>query len=993
MKKLLALFSILTCATVFAADYYVDSTANATTATGSSSSPFTTIKAAVDAANAQYTADGIPSTINVKGGESCTYTIATADDLISVTASNLTIQAWAGTGTPKIVLDSELSVAKNNPHVIVFQAGADDCLIQGLDFYYNVSGKNEYPGNSLGKDGRIIETYANRLTVDDCGFYQSSVVSVSWGVGHVIASCGTQQTYGTVGADLTVQNCHFSKVGTTDLGRRPIRASLRTKMIGNTFEECRGYFYIVKPSDYGQFISNKVLNAYAPIYSNGESYNEYNNAEIAYNVFINSAAPIFNKSSQGMKNVKIHHNTIVGADSFIIVDHPNNDNVMSITWQPNIYNNLIILPKDGASIITELSQHVSSDVPTSFLKGSMFNNNVWLSSDFSGGTALEEDFYKLEASTPDEVGLYVDENVELSRAPDFLETTDVSSENFYRLNSRRYPWVLGSDFTYGTNPAYVGAVEPIDIPFTPGDFFKVESFEITSGEFFTSHELTFEVKYWDNIGEVTISADFDGDGSFDYVGTDTTIKYTYSNSGTFVPLVKAVDNATGKEVTANLQTPAIQILGKYLYVDVNAADNGDGTEQRPYNDISVALANSHNKGVVICVRGGEDRLYEINTADDLIVIDKPNLTIKSWGDYGYPKFIISHTLSGSVDNPLVLTVAEGATDVTISELEFVWYGNNNELHPGDSIGHDGKVIATYEERTLVKNCKFRLEGSSSKNPNSFAVACAIQDQKADIGKYLRVEGCVFEGDTDNARQMNAIQCGKFVEVVKNVFTNCNRSFTLCKNAYNNHIGVISNAFYECATIPSSSIWGYWNDTQNADIAYNIFVTSSGEPFISKKGSGFDNNVNIHHNTVIGASSFLVVSSSEKTLRPQIYDNLILLAQDGVVIMDNSSKLASGYTSAFNEETSFNNNVYLANTFFDGSALALDGYACNLTAVNCRKLNTSPRFMSTEMGNADEYRIRATKLDWAFTSSVGGYPNYVGAVEPFLAPLSTTIIIK
>lgn len=131
-----------------------------------------------------------------------------------------------------------------------------------------------------------------------------------------------------------------------------------------------------------------------------------------------------------------------------------------------------------------------------------------------------------------------------------------------------------------------------------------------------------------------------------------------------------------------------------------------------------------------------------------------------------------------------------------------------------------------------------------------------------------------------------------------------------------------------------------------------------------------------------------------TLRPQMYDNLILLASGGVLVQDDSTTLPKDYTSPILDETTFNNNVYIADTFLGGTALdTLSGYKCNLEAIDCLGLDAVPRFMSTEMGNADEYRIRATKLDWAFTSSVGGYPNYVGAVEPFLAPLSTTIIIK
>jgi hypothetical protein len=179
---------------------------------------------------------------------------------------------------------------------------------------------------------------------------------------------------------------------------------------------------------------------------------------------------------------------------------------------------------------------------------------------------------------------------------------------------------------------------------------------------------------------------------------------------------------------------------------------------------------------------------------------------------------------------------------------------------------------------LIKNCNFRIEGASKFSGivnNAFAVACAIGDNNTSPGEGLRVEGCMFEGLTGDERQMNAILCGRNVEVVQNVFTNCNKAFTYCKNTHNNYIGVVSNVFFECAKVPGASPWGPWNYTQNADISYNIFVTSTGEPFITKGNTGLNGNVSIHHNTVVGASEFMEISKN-LTISPVIaYGTLIV----------------------------------------------------------------------------------------------------------------------
>jgi hypothetical protein len=166
-------------------------------------------------------------------------------------------------------------------------------------------------------------------------------------------------------------------------------------------------------------------------------------------------------------------------------------------------------------------------------------------------------------------------------------------------------------------------------------------------------------------------------------------------------------------------------------------------------------------------------------------------------------------------------------------------------------------------------------------------------------------------------------------------------------------------------------------------------------FITKNNNGLHKDTDIHHNTVIGSSSFILIKPTYNGVEwdPNIYDNLIILAEDGILFNESPTFGSGDFNSTFKSESTFNNNVYLASAVSGGSAVNLNGYSFNLEPTDCFEINAAPRFISTKPGDADEYRMRATKLDWVYTTAVGGYPNYVGAVEPLLAPLQTLIIIK
>lgn len=983
-----------------AADFYVDASSTAETANGSQESPYKTIAAAVNAANSIYELNEETFVINIKGGE---YVIAAAEDLISVTASNLTIQAWAGTGTPKIVLDSELSVKSENPSIITVQSTALDCTIKGLEFQYFINNTKSLAGNSLGEKGRIIDVYAGRCSVDGCKFRQNDISTVAWGLHSdgIVSSRGEEDNHKVVGYELCVKNCYFSKVGRHK--GRAIRSGTDAKIISNIFDDCAGYFYPIKQSIGGHFISNRVVNARASIFSNGQNYNEYSNMEIAYNIFVNATSePFFQKSSAGMSSVKIHHNTIVGGRAFVATYNAN-----KFQWTPSFYNNLIILPDSEDVVIAEEDANVGVVNPTTFKKGSVFKDNVWLAKDFNGGSApLNLSQYKLIADSVDSVGLYVDNNKQISIAPEFIETEDVFSDDFYRLNLTRYPWAAGLNSSQDTIPAYVGAVEPKAIESAEGEYFQIDNFAVEYDSLFAPVSATFTVGYSQNAGEVEVSWDFDGDGQYDQTGVERSASYVYAKPGVYLPSVRVKDNGTGKTLTMPLVSGAVIVSLENVYVDALADNGGDGSKEKPFRTIREGVAVCGENGIVH-VKGGDDRVYNIVTADDLVQFNFSNVLLTQEECFGRVKVNINPSLNANANNPSVITIAEDVNHVTITGFDFTYYGNDNGEYAGQSLGDKGRVIDVYGDYATVSNCVFVQEGKM-KNPSRGEVGhCAVAtratkeivDTREKYGLYLKVVDCRFEGRTPGYDMMT-IMCGKDTEIINNVFTNCYWMYYPVKQL-EHEFTFVSNRMVNCRSMYSNS--GGYNELPNAEIAYNIFVTEFGEPFLTKGYDGLHENVFVHHNTVVGSTNFLhVVGNVRSPWRPKIYDNLIVLSAGGALFQEDETEFYKkdgkvSASSSFKTDggAAFTNNVYMADNFVAGKALSLEGYDLSngLKVENNTEIAEAPRFMSTDVNSPDFMRPRARKGDYSFSAAVGGYPNYVGAQEPKLRPEGMRVIIR
>lgn len=998
----------LACAILFAAgsagaaDFYVDASA-AAGGDGSQAAPFATIKAAVDAAN------GVsgPSTIHVASG---TYAIASASDFVTVSVPDLTITAVDPADKPVVALDANLSTVQNNPVVFAAPQGSDRLTVANLKFTYSYAGSKNVAGNSLGESGKLFSFAANDCVFDGCEFVQTGTTGKDWKEGGVLYADSSEHLHSTQGTGLIVRNCRFDHVGASMF--RPIKFADNSQIVGNVFDSCSGYFTVHKQSSGGYFVSNRVVNCTQPIYSNGDNYGEIRNGEIAYNIFVNSGVAFFEKRNNAgyAGQPRFHHNTVVGCSGFVQVDEVN-----SIEWAPWIFDNLIVASGTGC-IIRENATSLANR-KSSFKEGSFFTGNVWLAPDFVSGTAPTQfDEYGL--------GLAVSDNKELVSVPVFQNTSDPTSPDFYRLNAQRYPWVRtiaqGASGTIDKKTVsyaatYVGAVEPADIPVAPGEFFELDGLSMDLSANLVPATADFAVAYTGNAGAVTVDWDFDGDGTWDRTGSDVTATWTYAAPGDFYPKVRLTDVATSKVLVGDLAS-VIKLRMTDVYVDANAAVGGDGTETAPLRSIAAAVAVCAVHGTVH-VRGGEDRVYNIETADDLVVVTTERyLTITKWGEER-PRIVVASTLHSVTNNPSVVSIPVGVVHTTISGLDFTYYGSTTQNAPDSSLGKKGRCIDVQGDYTTVDDCVFHQVGNYTDSRGNLtydkaddgighaAVATRAQQNNQNNGRYLTVSRCTFLGESAD-RSMRATRLGADSTLSGNVFSNCCYVLWAVKNNASPFL-IESNILYRCGTV-SSGIYGNWNEFPNAEFRYNIFWCDSGSavPFITKNSHGLHEKVLFHHNTIVNASHFSEIENKTSAWRPQIFDNLIVLdpaSEDGLTVFkNNQTAFASGNFSSFKtgSDGCLKNNVWYAPRGISGGpATQVSGYdlsrGCEI-ADNV-ELAAPPVFVSKKIDSPDFCRPASRNGDWvgsgyAWTGDDGEYDDWIGAKPGIVARLIRTMLI-
>lgn len=974
------------------ADFYVDASATAG-GDGSQAAPFQTIKAAVDAANLL---PGTPSTIHVASG---TYNITAASDFATINVPDLTITAADPSSKPVVAIAANLSTVQNNPVVFAAPQGSDRLTVANLKFTFSYAGDKNVAGNSFGQSGKLFSFASNDCVFDGCEFVQTGTTGKNWGDGNLLYADSSESNHAKRGTNLVVRSCLFDHVGAGTF--RPIKFADNGQIIGNIFDSCSGYFTVHKQSAGGCFVSNRVVNCTQPILSKGDNYGEISNGEIAYNVFVGSGIPFFEKNAQSGFSGKprFHHNTVVGCSGFIQVYEVNN-----INWTPWIFDNLIIASGTGC-IIRENATSLANR-KSSFKDGSFFTGNAWLAPDFVSGTAPTQfDDYVL--------GLSVSNNKELGAAPEFLNTSDPASPDFYRLNAQRYPWVYTlaggasgtiDKKTVSYEATYVGAVEPDNTSAEPGEFFELDGFSVELSSNIVPVTASFTVSYTGNAGEVTVEWDFEGDGTWDWSGTDVATTWTCAAPGDFYPKVRLTDATTSKTVIGELAS-ALKLRMMDVYVDANAAAGGDGTETAPLRSIAAAVPLCASHGTVH-IRGGDDRVYNIATADDLITVTADRyLTITKWGE-DRAKIVVASTLHSVTNNPSVISIPVGVVHTTISGLDFMYYGSTTKDAPDSSLGKEGRCIDVQGDYTTVEDCVFHQSGDYSRNGGTInyseaangighaAVATRAQQTDRHNGRYLTIRRCNFLGES-NDRSMRASRLGENSTLSENVFSNCCYVLWAIKESGEPFL-IESNILYRCGTV-SSGIYGGAGEFQNAEFRYNIFWCDSGSavPFITKNNNGLNKTVLFHHNTIVNSSHFAEIMNNKCFWYPQIFDNLIVLdpaSDDGrTIFKNNQTAFASGCYSSFTNGCGGclkNNAWYAPGGISGGAATQVSGYdlsrGCEI-ADNI-VLTAPPAFVSTKLDSPDFCRPRESrnptwaKQGFAWTDD-GKYPDYIGAVEP------------
>ena len=1019
--KLLGMFLAFGVFAANAADFYVDANSTVETPDGSQASPYKTIVEAVNAANAKGEATGEATFVYIRAlgkddsGNDIPYVFDDKEDLVLVTATNMTITSW---GDEKPLIELAASLGKNvydateaevrgkiffEPNAITLgtktkisdkKCNSIDlyCEVKNLRFRFFGQNHDSLEGQSLGAMGKVIRVNGRHCIIDGCEFKAEGSFKLSKSGRCVVGTDNGDNPEGsnsendrdTVGKYLTIRNCLFDNIKNLSVGA--ICVSSEGKVNNNVFLDCDRVFYATKQASGGYFVSNKVVNCTKPIMSTGEGYGENSNGEVAYNIFVcPDGVDFFNKMFRGFTGTpKIHHNTVVGARNFINVENIIASNGNETTWKPEIYDNLIILKGDGG-VICENTAKLKEGLTTSFKPGAFFEGNVYCAAQFISGTAKENELYDISA------GLRIGDNTSLGEVPYFLETEDVYSPDFYRLNEARYSWVRKED-------AFVGAVEPIALALG----LSVDDFSISGEKFAVGSEIEFSIVYSLNQGSVYIYWDFDGDGVYDAEGFEPSCKHTFFNGGSFRPVVKIVDQTTGAVVTKEYPASPLAIGGSLIYVDALADADGDGSKERPYLSIAkaaqVALADS-----IIFVRGGQDRRYLIDSFDDLVVIDKPNITIKSWGENGNPIVEVSPNLASTLGvAPSIFKILADASGVVVSEIDFVWYGETEEASESFN-DKGGYLIDVYGDFVTVEKCSFKQEGAIKQNADKCWAVYAHAGQNSPenaIGKNLKVVNCFFSGESGNAKQLQSIHCGVNPEIIGNVYTNCHKMFYALKGNLCD-FSFVSNKIVECSSLDFRG--GNWRELQKGVIAYNTFVTTKGDPFIVRENFGLvDKESYIHHNTVIGSTNFVHITNvgigSFDSWCPRMHDNLIVLGKDGVLFREDGDVLKDTHSSSFKTDggATFNNNAYLSsNKISIGTATELEGYDLSkgLTIEKNRVLTEVPRFLSTDLNSPDYYRLKSRKGDWAFATATGGYPNYVGAIEPQLMADGFSIVVR
>ena len=458
-------------------DYYIDLQA-ASSGDGTQASPFATIQEGIDAAAAG-------DTVYLKG--SLFVSQASQCVVIPADKTELTLAKWGGERF-SIEVDNDFMknmVDKASTNIITVCAQSN--TISGLEFIYH---RNSLGLQNYGK-GSFIFFRTNYQTVVGCRFYRPPTSAEAPGYGGVDRlisgpSWGGGQNNANGQDHMTIRDCVFENTfgGRGDIHKYPIGIGDYATIANCVFSNCWAIAASIQNGKFNYYtiVSNVLILAAMDgnrwLAPGGEragvftsAYGGMGKGEVAYNIFVgrNRDFPLFNYGRfDGFDagKVSFHHNTVIGFDC-LFSGGLTIWNSAKQKFDTDIYGNNKALFEFADNIIdanvvfyenaTNASHQASAIKSGSIL----WNNAVCLTNNdlIATGAAAKSTMYNLFDK------LSISNNVFLSCLPEFVETNDVYSVDFYRpkfrlgqeADLRRIGW-RGENNEY---PRFVGAREPI----------------------------------------------------------------------------------------------------------------------------------------------------------------------------------------------------------------------------------------------------------------------------------------------------------------------------------------------------------------------------------------------------------------------------------------------------------------------------------------------------------------------------------------------------
>lgn len=472
--------------------YYVDCLFTGTS-TGKKEAPFKTIQEGCAAATQ------VGSMVFVRGGPGRIYSLADYRDSVTVVADSNCVYGCDADWNPatdfaatnSMVIFAVADDYASQSYILrggstdwpaPIRVSASDCTISGFRAEF---GNNSYAQQSMGGRGLIaIDGGVSGTVIENCWFKMKDEFSGYDAVSCVVSGPEAPSASAPKVVDTAIRRCYIwmgkyrASVGAIwnlhngTRFEKNLVCHLDTLFNGSS-QNCGADFHI---------ISNIFLNC-ANDFSMDPHYvgwfirhlgnGEPARGEIAYNRFIHNDGSTaryrlfqhgHNYSGCWNTDTYIHHNTIVGYDVVFESSLYNNAST-GMMWLPQIFDNLIV---GCGSVFDESAttkwKYGSIEYCSSFREGSMFTKNAVLADNFVTGSATTFDWYDIGQNLANTNTTKV-----LAEMPQFVNTTDPYSENFYRLKVPQEPWVIdawvGDDPTFPEFPRYIGAVAP-----QPGGF-------------------------------------------------------------------------------------------------------------------------------------------------------------------------------------------------------------------------------------------------------------------------------------------------------------------------------------------------------------------------------------------------------------------------------------------------------------------------------------------------------------------------------------------